>query len=210
MLALGTTTTYQARHTVIRQGAESHSVLVLLSGSVKVTVDSEFGRTALLAVRGPGDLLGEMAVLERRRRAANAVTCGAVRAKLIKGTHFLEFLDRNPDAWRLVARSLSERLRSANRRRAEFVACPAPVRVGRVLVEIVRRHGERTPAGWNLSVSLTQTEIATLAGVALGTLEKALQSMQRQGLVRRHYRRIVVEDMSGLCRFGGLPYRNPY
>jgi CRP/FNR family transcriptional regulator, cyclic AMP receptor protein len=112
-----------------------------------------------------------------------------------------EFLDHTPDAWPGVASSLSAHLRWANTRRAEFVTCPAPMRVGRVLAEIVQQYGEHTPSGWDLDVSLTQADIASLAGVALATFEKALRVMQHMGLLRRRYRRIVVVDLIGLRRF---------
>jgi len=207
---LGTVVTYGVRQTVIRQGEQSHHVLLLLSGHLKVVVDTEFGSPVLMALRGRGELLGEMSVLEGLPRFANVVTCTAVRAQLIKNAQLREFLDRNPDAWAALAGALSARLRWANDRRAEFVACPAPVRVGRVLAEIAQRHGERTAAGWDLDVALTQAEIASLAGVALATFEKALQQMQRSGLVRRRYRRIVVADLAGLRRFGDTERENPY
>ncbi|WP_328612533.1 Crp/Fnr family transcriptional regulator [Amycolatopsis sp. NBC_00355] len=209
-LELGTAVTYGARQKIIRQGEESHHVLVLVDGIVKVFVETEFGSPVLLGLRGRGDLLGEMSVLEGRPRSANVMTCTAAHVKLIKSAQLKNFLDRNPDAWSAVAASLSSRLHWANKRRAEFVACPAPVRVGRVLAEITGRYGVRTAEGWDLDVSLTQAEIASLAGVALATFEKALQLLHRAGLVRRQYRRIVVDDLEGLALFGGSDLRNPY
>jgi CRP-like cAMP-binding protein len=209
-LELGTAVTYGERQQVIRQGEESHHVLVVLEGIMKVFVDTEFGRPVLLGLRGRGDLLGEMSVLEGRRRSANVTTCTAARVKLITTAQLKNFLDRNPDAWAALATSLSARLHWANNRRAEFVACPAPLRVGRVLAEIAGRHGARTAEGWDLDVSLTQPEIASLAGVALATFEKTLQRLHRSGLVRRQYRRIVVGDLDRLARFGVAERQNPY
>jgi CRP-like cAMP-binding protein len=200
---------YDAREQVIRQGEEGHHVVLVLSGVLKVVADTEFGRPVVLALRGPGDLIGEMSALEGMPRFANVVTCRPVRARLINNTLLHQFLDRSPDAWSAVASSLSAYLHWADNRRAEFVACPAPVRVGRVLAEIAHRYGERTSAGWDLDVSLTQADLASLAGVALATFEKAIRQMQHMGLLRRRYRRIVVVDLDGLCRFGESDYLNP-
>jgi len=202
--------TYGPRQTVIRQGEHSHYVLLMLSGHLKVVVETEFGGPVVMSLCGRGELLGETSVLDGLPRFANVVTCTEVRARLIKNVQLREFLDRNPDAWAALAGALSARLRWANDRRAEFVTCPAPMRVGRVLAEIAQRHGERTPAGWDLDVALTQAEIASLAGVALATFEKALQAMQRSGLVRRRYRRIVVADLAGLRSFGETEPEDPY
>lgn len=183
--------------------------MVVLSGLLKVVTDTEFGRPVLLALRGPGDLVGETSVLEDLPRPANVLTCGPVHAKLINNTLLREFLDRHPDAWPSVARSLGAYLRSADDRRAEFVACPAPVRVGRVIADIARRYGQRGSSGWDLDVALTQADLASLAGVALATFEKAVRQMQQMGLLRRRYRRIVVVDLAGLCRFGESGSLNP-
>jgi CRP/FNR family cyclic AMP-dependent transcriptional regulator len=201
LLGLGTVTSYAARETVIRQGEEGHHVLLALSGLLKVVMDTEIGRPVLLALCGQGDLVGETAVFEGLSRSANVITCTPVRARLIRNARLREFLDRNPDAWSGLAGLLSERLHRANTRRAEFVACPAPVRVARVLAELVQRYGERTASGWDLDISLTQSDIASLAGVALATFEKAVQAMGQMGLLRRRYRGIVVENLAGLHQF---------
>jgi CRP/FNR family transcriptional regulator, cyclic AMP receptor protein len=210
LLNLGTAVAYAPRQTVIRQGEQSHHVVIPLSGALKVVVDTEFGRPVLLALRGPGDILGEMSVFEGRRRSANVQTCTSVRAKLVGKAQLNEFLDRHPEVWRAVASSLSARLHWANSRRAEILSCPAPMRVGRVLAEIVQRHGRRTDDGWVLDLSLTQAEIASLTGVALSTFEKTTQRLHRLGVLRSEYRRIVVGDLGALLRFSHLAEQNPY
>lgn len=209
LLDLGTAVAYGPRQTVLRQGEQGYHVLVPLSGMLKVVVDTEFGRPVLLALRGPGDILGEMSVFEARR-SANVVTCTHVQANLIGQSRLSEFLDRHPDVWRAVSSSLSSRLHWADSRRAELVACPAPMRVGRVLAEIVQRHGVRTDEGWVLDVSLTQAELASLSGVALSTFEKTSRRLHQLGVLRNEYRRIVVGDLAALLRFSTFTGENPY
>jgi CRP/FNR family transcriptional regulator, cyclic AMP receptor protein len=209
LLGLGTVITIGTRQNALRQGDDDNHVLLALSGLLKVVVDTEFGKPVLLALRGHGDLVGEMSGLEGLPRSANVITCTPVQGKLIPNALLRNFLDRVPDAWAAVAGTVSSRLRWANHRRAEFVACPAPTRVGRVLADIVQRYGVRTSSGWDLDVSLTQAELASLAGVALATFEKALRAMQRRGLLRRRYRRIIVVDLVGLRRFGEDSWPKP-
>ncbi|WP_206784666.1 Crp/Fnr family transcriptional regulator [Amycolatopsis sp. MtRt-6] len=210
LLDLGNSVTYGPRQIVIRQGEPSHHVVIPLAGALKVVVDTEFGRPVLLALRGPGDILGEMSVFEGRSRSANVQTCTPVQARLVGKARFNEFLDRHPDVWRAVASSLSTRLHWANSRRAEILSCPAPLRVGRVLADIVQRHGHRAGEGWILDLSLTQAELASLSGVALSTFEKTTQRLHRWGVLRSEYRRIVVDDLAALLRFGRLAEQNPY
>lgn len=195
--------TYRPRQVVLRQGEEGQHALLLLSGHVKVVVATEFGADVLLAVRGTGDLCGEMAVLEHRHRSASVLAGGPVQARLITAAQFVGFLERTPEAALAVARLVSERLRWANIRRAEFVACPAPIRVARVLLDINSR---RLSDG----VPLSRSEIASLAGASLGATEKALRTMREQELVDRGYRRTVVTNLIGLRRFAELAAENPY
>lgn len=208
MLDLGTPVSYPAQQRVIRQGDAARYSLLILQGAVKVVVDTERGRDVVIAVRGPGDLLGEMATLEHRPRSAHVVTCSAVQARIIHSPQLADFLGRNVEVSLAVARMLSERLRSADRRGIDFVVCPAPVRVVRVLLDVVQQHG--TATGQELGIPLSQAEIASMAGTGLSTVEKAFRRLESEGVLGRRYRRVLITDLSGLRRFGELPGGIPY
>jgi CRP-like cAMP-binding protein len=210
LLNLGTPVTYRPRHPMVRQGEDGRHALLLLAGAAKVVVHTEPGRDVLVAFRSAGDLVGEMAVLEDRPRSASVIAMGPVRARLIHGQELTDLMRRNGEICLAIAWMVSARLRWADRRRVEFVALEAPVRIGRVLVDIVSRYGRATVDGWDLGMSFSQTEIASLAGVALGTVEKALQTMQKDGLLRRYYRRIVITDLARLQKFSGVEPDTPY
>lgn len=195
---------------MVRQGEDGRHALLLLAGAAKVVVHTELGRDVLVAFRSAGDLVGEMAVLEDRPRSASVIAMGPVRARLIHGQELTDLMRRNGEICLAIAWMVSARLRWADRRRVEFVALEAPLRIGRVLVDIVSRYGRATVDGWDLGMSFSQTEIASLAGVALGTVEKALQTMQREGLLRRYYRRIVITDLARLQKFSGVEPDTPY
>ncbi|MEU5693105.1 Crp/Fnr family transcriptional regulator [Actinosynnema sp. NPDC020468] len=209
LLNLGTEVSYRARQVVIRQGdGHGHAVLVV-SGHVKVVVTSEFGRDLLVAVRGRGDLLGEMGVLEGEPRVATVVAAGNTTARVFKAVELTEFVTRHNDAALAVARSISDRLRELQSRWVDLIVCPAHTRVARVLTDLVDQHGERTPDGWTPAIPLNQSELADLAGTALSTTEKALRQLQRAHLLRRSARRIVVTDLEGLRREGDRDARRP-
>lgn len=197
LLELGTSVAYQAGQAAIRQGGEARQVLLVVAGLVKVVVGTDFGYEVLVAVQGSGEICGETAMVEGRRQPASVIACTPVRARRITAAQLVEFMSRYPSAWMAFSRTLIDRLHWANTRRADFIACPAPMRVARTLIEVAARHGE-------YSVPLTHSDISSLAGVALTTTEKALRVMRRQGLVEQGYRRTVVKDMSRLLRFAGF------
>jgi CRP-like cAMP-binding protein len=202
LLELGSPVAYTPNHVVIRQGADGSYALLLLSGVAKVVVSTEFGRDVLIGVRGAGDLVGETGALDGGPRFASVVTCIPTHARLIKRNELTELLERNAEIGMALARMIGEQLRIADRRRVEFAACPAPARVARVLSELVARHGIKIPGGWQVGFPLNQVDIASMAGVALSTVEKALQALQDTGIVQRRYRQIVVRDIDRLGKFG--------
>ena len=204
LLKLGVVDKYPARQTIIRQGGTDDHALLLLSGSVKITCIDESGCEVLLAIRVGGDLIGEMAPLQRKPRNATVIACSEVHARILNRAILTRFLETHADAAIEVAKMVMSRLRWANQRRLDFVACPAQVRVGRVLVELALIYGWSGAQASKIGVSVTQSELASLAGVGLSAVEKALGELQRQGIVVRRYRQVLVTDMRRLREFSGF------
>src|SRR5207248_2565503 len=168
-----------------------------LTGTVKVSA-IDGNREPLLAIRGAGDLIGEMSVLQRRPRSATVVSCTTTTARVLSGTTFRTYLHHHPAAAIALAGMLGERLRWANDRRVDIAALDARARVRRVLVALAEAYGRPVPDGVDLGAPLTQEDIASLAGVRLNTAEKTLRELSRASLVRLGYRHIVVRDLDGL------------
>lgn len=208
LLGLGTPVGYPAQQRIIRQGDSARHTLLVLAGLVKIVVDTERGRDVVIAVRGPGDLLGEMATLERRPRSAHVITCVPVQGRIIHSPDLGEFLEHSPETCLAMARVLSERLRGSDRRGIDFMVCPAPVRVARTLLDVTRRWGESGTAG-RVVIPLSQRDIASLAGTGLSSVEKAFRLLEEAGALDRRYRRVFVIDQSCLRRFGELPAEIP-
>lgn len=209
LLTLGVPITYQPRQTMVRQGEDSRYTLLIVLGHAKVTVNAD-GQQVLLAIRCPGELVGEMAALVGVARSANVVAAGPVTGRLIKGAELADAMERHKDMCCAVARSLGERLHAADQRVVDLISCPTSVRVCRVLAGLVTSCGVPTPDGWRPDFPISQIEIASLAGVGLSTVEKILVTLQRQGILTRRYRQIVVSDRAGLRRLGGFGDRTPY
>jgi CRP/FNR family transcriptional regulator, cyclic AMP receptor protein len=208
-LELGIPVNYQSRQVMVRQGEEARSALLLVSGHGKVLVNAD-GHDVLLAIRCPGDLIGESASFAGDVRSASVVATGPVVARLISGPEFVDALDRHKDIRTAALGTLVRRLDAADRRAVDFVRCPAPVRVYRVIADLIDSCGLRTARGWQPEFPMSQTELASLAGVGLSTVEKVLVTLQHRGVLDRRYRRIVIFDHAELRRLGGVYRRNPY
>ncbi|MFH9859031.1 Crp/Fnr family transcriptional regulator [Streptomyces sp. NPDC017202] len=214
LLRQGTPIAYPPHRTLLQQGDESRHVLLITSGVVKVVASAESGYDMLLAVRIAGDLVGEMAAFEERPRSGTVVACSDVTARIIQVRALEDFLTRHPDAVRAILHMLCARLRWANRRRIDFQAYDSLTRLARVLAELSQAYAQPVPDGdgkrCDLGVTLTQKELASLAGLALNTAEKSLATLAAKGLVERSYRNITICDVPKLLEFAKVLADNPY
>ncbi|SCG65792.1 Crp/Fnr family transcriptional regulator [Micromonospora halophytica] len=202
LLELGVRRRVPAGQIVIHEGVRESHLVLLEEGLTKVTATLPDGRTALLALRVGGDLVGEMSALNDRPRSATITTCGPTRYSVISPDHFKTFLARHPDAALELAAMVSDRLRWSNRRRIDFTSYPVKIRVARVIAELCRSHGRQDRHGIVIDVRLTQPELATICGAAETSVQKALRELRTDGLVETDYRRITVPDLASLARCG--------
>ncbi len=117
------------------------SVSILIDGRVKLTRVTADGRDVLLAIRGPGDVLGEQSAIEGEPRSATAVALEPVEALNVTAADFISFVSRTPSAATYMMRLLSSRLRDADDKRVGFAAQDTLGRVAARLVELGERYG---------------------------------------------------------------------
>jgi CRP/FNR family transcriptional regulator, cyclic AMP receptor protein len=147
LVRLGTERRYPARMTLVRQGEPSGHVLLLLEGWVKAAAHSYTGEEALLAIRGPGDVLGEFSAVDGRARSATVTTLVPVRVKMIDGDRFVDHLMRNsPAMYGLLVHTIAS-LRQADVERLKYVSVSGSGRVARLLLDLSVQHGRETGEG---------------------------------------------------------------
>lgn len=204
LLDLGVAREYARNDPIVRHGDYVDRAVLLVCGTAKVTTTSEDGRLALLGVARAGDLADDLAALYHLESQASLVACGPVAARLIESVSLREFLRAEPEAHLAVTQVVTDRLREANRRRADHVL-PVPCRLARVLVELADTIGRRDTDGrYELPDCLTQAELGSLAGMARRTVEEQLRDLQRQGVVELAYRRMTIHDMPSLYTIARL------
>ncbi len=143
----GRTRNYQPRAPLCYQGDDSDHIIVIESGWAKVTCAGEDGRAVVLAVRGPGDLVCESAVLGRRERSATVQALDHVRALIVPATRFTAFLDAHPRVWRLVSGTFVRRLDDADRRLAAHVSAQGARRLALLLAALADLSARHAPPG---------------------------------------------------------------
>jgi CRP-like cAMP-binding protein len=203
LLKLGHTQILEEGQVLIRQGDPGGVAYLVLDGRVNVTAVVENGVETLLAIRHPGDLVGEMAVIGADRRAATVT--GRMRTTLLTlpGYDLVRFLGDRPGTALALSAITGDRLMQAQAYRADAAAYPVEVRIARALLYQCRRMADRDRDRYYLN--LKQSELAMLVGAKEGTVQKALtKGEQLSDLVDSGRGRIVIHDLPALARLAEL------
>jgi CRP-like cAMP-binding protein len=189
---------------IFHAGAAGDDVVVLLSGRVKLIAYGAEDREVVLAMRGPGELIGEMAALGARRRTATAVAVDDVEVGHLSADDLRTFLVEHPGAALVLIRMLVKRLAEADRDRIDLATQDSVGRVAKRLVELATAHGRSEERGIRIELSLSQDELASWTGATRETVARALRLMRTLGWVATDHRAITVLDMGALRdRAGG-------
>ena len=183
---------WPAGSVLFHEGDRADRVLLVREGRVKLVATEANGTETVLAVRGPGELLGEVAAVDGRPRSAAAVALGPVACAVVTTDRFRELLASEPELADALLRVLAARLREAEGRRAEHGALGTEQRLARRLLELA--------GGGSTVDGLNQEDLAALVGASREAVAKALQSLRAAGLVRTGRRSIEVLDHDGLRR----------
>jgi CRP/FNR family transcriptional regulator, cyclic AMP receptor protein len=198
LLALGTELRFGRGRRILEEGDDSTFVVLLRAGFVKVTGRLDDGRETLLAIRTRGDVVGELAALDEHPRSGTVTASSPVEVTVITRGDFLGYLSRRPQANLALNRMLAYRLRQANRRRLDFAGCTAPVRVARVLLELIETYGHRRARGWVCDVPISQHDLADLSGTSVETAQITLRRLRAAKALSTGYRTLAIHDMPAL------------
>jgi CRP-like cAMP-binding protein len=183
---------------IFREEDRSDSVVILLSGRVKVSCHTAAGAEIILAVRGPGALLGEFSAIDGEPRSATVQALEPVTALVVSLPEFEAYLLANGRVAFLLMRLLTAKLRDADRKRIEFGAFDTTGRVAARLVELAERFGRPGPDGVRIALPLSQDELAGWTGASREAVSKALGTLRADGLIETGRLRVVVRDVEGL------------
>lgn len=196
--AAGTEVRYPAGRSVLGEGLPGDSIAVIRGGRVKVFVNTAEGVELLLGIRGPGDLLGEMAVATGTSRSASVTAIDDVLLLLVPRSAFDDLRDRRPDISRALIRVLAERVREADQHRIALER-NAEARVAEQLVALAERFG--VPAAGDavtIDLPLSQDELAGLTWTSRSALTSSLRRLRDEGLLATTRRKITILDLDAL------------
>ncbi|MBV9412100.1 MAG: Crp/Fnr family transcriptional regulator [Acidimicrobiia bacterium] len=191
---------FRSGATLFHEGDHSDWIGLVVKGRVKISCYGADGRERLVAVVGPGELLGELSAIDGEPRSATATALEAIDVHVLTSEEFVALLEKNPAATLGILRSVIGRLRDSDKRRVEFGALDTVGRVGRLIIELAERYGEEDDGAIRIRLPLSQEELAGWAGASREAVVKALHQLRARGWIETGRREIRVLDLPALER----------
>ena len=194
---------YSPGATICNEGDPNTHVYILLSGWVKVLSSTTDGHEIVLALRGDGDIVGEVSGETTGRRNATIQAIDAVRTLIVPYEKFNSFLDSNHGANRAYRRMVTQRWNDADAMLRIRAVTTGGQRLARLVLELADRHGHGVDGARHLVMPLTQDELASLAGTSRATVTRAFSNWRKRGFVLTGQRHITILDQAGLRKVAG-------
>jgi CRP/FNR family transcriptional regulator, cyclic AMP receptor protein len=168
--------------TLMTVGQSGEAVYMILSGTVKVHIEQPDGTDVLIAVLGPGEIVGELSLLDNTGRSASVRTLDETECLWMDREAFRNALTTIPGFALNLAKLLSARLRLANGQIQALVALDLESRVARQLLAFAQRYGQEQPGGAILiPIRLTQSDLSNMIGASREQTNKVLVSYRSRG-----------------------------
>ncbi len=192
---------YRRGQVLFFEGDPGGSVIALRSGRVKVSVQTLHGRELLLAIKGSGELLGEMSALDGRPRSATATAMETVEGLIMPASVFQGFLKAHSWIALRLLRALTSELRNTDELIADRDGGDTVSRTARRLVQLAARYGEHNGGTTRVDLPLSHDDLASWIGVTREATSRALSQLRVAGYIITGRRSITVVDLAGLRRY---------
>jgi CRP/FNR family cyclic AMP-dependent transcriptional regulator len=189
---------FEAGEVVFKEGDEGSTCYIVRSGRARAIREHPDGRSITLAHFEPGDIFGEMAMLDGERRSATVETTEGTEAIAILSADMHRLLREYPDISVKLIAALGQRLRDTNERLARQSFQTVQSRVAAALSQLVAAAREREG---DVVITATQVELAQLAGSSRESASRFLAVLERAGIITQGRGRLTVHDQEALERY---------
>ena len=168
-------------------------------GVLSVCVTSASGERRILAILGPGSIVGELAMIDGLPRSASIQVVRDCELTFIGRAAFTEMLHRNPELYVDIVKTLATRLRQSDEEMVASSFLSVRARVARALLQLAGQLGEEARPGRILiRHRITQSDLAAMAGVARESVSRTSRELQRQKIVEGSSRTGYIVDRAKL------------
>jgi len=185
-----------AKHTTFKRGAmiaakgdPGSSLFAVVSGTVKISTSSPEGRNAILNLIGPGEIFGEIAVLDGAPRSADATANSSCELFIIDRRDFLPFIRSHPTLAMKLIELLCGRLRQTSEQVEQIILQNLPGRLASALLNLTEKRKLDAGSG---TIAITQQEISEMVGMTRESINKQLRAWAGRNWVRLEHGGIAI------------------
>jgi CRP-like cAMP-binding protein len=170
-------------------------------GLLKVSMVSPTGAERILAVLGPGSIVGDLAMIDGRPRSASVTALRECKLRFVSRSAFQTIAAQYPEIYKHLLRLLAQRLRDTDQVVAAGSFLPVKGRVARALLDLAKAFGHEVAAGRVvIRQKLSQSDVAAMAGIARENVSRILNEWMRLKLVTRFSGYYCIENTAALER----------
>jgi CRP/FNR family transcriptional regulator, cyclic AMP receptor protein len=207
MIGRGHTKKYAKGEIVCRRGESGDSLMVLLTGRMKVTNVNADAREVVLNFLGVGDINGEIAALDGKERTADAIALEACEVFVVLARDLLPILSAHPVALLEIIRILCEKLRSTSAI-VEDNTLEMRGRTARGLMRLAQQHGRTSKDGIRLHLTMSQTELGGYLNLSRENVSRQLGRLKDANVIKIDGSQIIIIDEQGLSVIADAPSKN--
>jgi CRP/FNR family cyclic AMP-dependent transcriptional regulator len=195
---LAQTKIYKPRETIVEKGDSATEFFVLLRGRAKVGAPGADGSHAAINVMGPGEVFGEIAILDGQPRSATVTTLEECEMAVVNKAGFNNLLSASPSIAVKLLNVLAGRVRELTTRIEDRSFLDVPARLAKQLLWLAKNHGVESGPAVRIDLRLSQQELGDLVGATRESVNKQLREWTRAGILKQERDCIEIFDLDGL------------
>jgi CRP/FNR family cyclic AMP-dependent transcriptional regulator len=191
---------YRRGQMIFQRGDNGSSLMAVLRGRVRISSVSGEGKEVTLNVISPGEIFGELALLDGKPRSNDAAATEDTLLLVVERRYFIPFLAKNADLTLRLLSVLCEKLRRTSMALEEIALFDLPVRLARVLQKLAVDYGRPGPGGTRIELKLSQRDLSNLVASTRESVNKQLRTWREDKVVELEDGFIVLRRPAELDR----------
>jgi CRP/FNR family cyclic AMP-dependent transcriptional regulator len=190
---------YRQGEIIFHEGDPGQALYLVKTGQVRIFVNGLDGNeTSVILFGRPGDIFGELAVIDGLPRSATAIALDETVLYIMRREQFREHMRRTPQLSLNFLKEMSRRVRYNTLQMDSLASLPVPQRLARKLMELAQDYGQVQKDGVYIDMLLTQGNIASLIGATRESTNKSLRDFRKREWIRLEQGHITILDPDAL------------
>ncbi|MGH1481233.1 MAG: Crp/Fnr family transcriptional regulator [Geminicoccales bacterium] len=194
LLAVASERQFTNNQVIFQKGDPGTSMMAVLNGRVRIGAYSEDGREIILNMIEPGQLFGEIALLDGKERSADATAMGKTTLLVLDRRDFIPFLEQNPKIMIRLFDVLCDRVRQTSEMVESIAFLDFGARLAKLLLQMAENYGQQNDRGLLINLRISQSDIGNLIASTRESVNRQLNAWVQDEIIALDQGKIVILD----------------